>query len=83
MQALNIQIADDPDEAPDYRIGGWQGVTLTAAVVVARGTAEGNPTVDLQLTGPNGEKLVTMVTGHLVETLAGIAQAVRERTSTH
>jgi len=77
---LNIKLFDSPEEAPNYEEPEYRGGNLTTAVVVGNGTMEGNPTVDLILEDETGQKYIAMLTGGLIESLAGAIQGMRERT---
>lgn len=69
MQALVIKIFKDAEEATQAGYSydpPTKGLELKEAVVVQKGTMEGNPTVDLILTDLFGNKYVAMVTGALL-----------------
>lgn len=80
MNQLSIALHDSPQEAPNYEQPEYEGATLVTAVVVGRGTVEGNPTVDLIFEDVNGQKYVAMTTGRLMENLSGAIQGMKERT---
>lgn len=52
-----------------YRDPEYTGLKLVEAVVVRKGTVNGNSTVDLILTDESGKKFVTMVTGNLLKSI--------------
>lgn len=75
MQTLSIQIANSPEEAPNYNrdFVDVRAATITKAVIVKKGTESGKPTVDFQFEAMDGSKFVAMLTGDLVK---GLAKAV-------
>lgn len=77
--ALGILTFDTPEQAPDYKGGSATAADLHTAVVVGNGTKNGEPTVDLLFTDEKGGQHVTMLTGRLLEQLAGVIDAVRKR----
>lgn len=77
---LSILLSDSPDEAPSYRNPEYRAANLTSARVVGLGTVGGNPTVDFIFVDENGQKYVAMLTGGLVENLAGAVRGMKERT---
>lgn len=78
--SLEIILADSPREAPNYEEPDYKGANLTTAVVVGRGTVEGAPTVDFIFEDESGQKYIAMLTGTLVEGLAGAIVGMKERT---
>lgn len=78
---LNILLADSPKQAPNYEEPEYLGANLTTAQVVGNGTMDGNPTVDLIFVDENGQKYIAMLTGGLIQNLAGAIQGMKERTS--
>lgn len=71
---INIQICDDPSEAPKY--GEEYGyLELEKAVIIGNGTVEGNPSVDLILIDKQGKRHVAMTTGRLLESLGQAVKA--------
>jgi hypothetical protein len=78
---LKILMADSPSEAPTYRAPEYRAANLTTAHVVGCGTVAGNPTVDFVFVDESGQQYVAMLTGALVETLAGAIRGMRERTA--
>lgn len=84
--SLQINVADNPKSAPNYRNdGGWKAVDIDTAVVVLNGTESGKATVDFQISSPDsGERYVAMLTGELVKQLAAtIEGAERQGLSRH
>jgi hypothetical protein len=80
MEHLEVEVVDSYKDAPDYKKqGGWIGITLKKAIVVGKGMQSGAPTVDLQLTDVQGRHYVALVTGNIVEMLAGVVRGKRER----
>lgn len=77
---LNIVMADTVAEAPNYEKPDYEGANLTTAVVVGNGTVGGNPTVDFVFEDENGQKYIAMLTGGIVESLAGAVRGMKERT---
>jgi len=77
---LEILLSDSPNEAPNYEQPEYQAANLTTAQVVGRGTVDNNPTVDFIFIDEKGQKYIAMLTGRLVENLAGAIQGMRERT---
>ena len=70
-QSFTISIVDDPIQAPSYGTD-ITPLKIEKCIIVGNGTEEGKPTVDIQLVSKNKEnKYVVMVTGMLLETLAG------------
>lgn len=80
-QQLDIKVIEDVAEAPVYRKPLYYAADIESCVVVARGTEGGNPTVDFIITDGHGTKYVAMLSGFLVEHLAGVIRGVRERTN--
>jgi hypothetical protein len=77
---LNILLSDSVAEAPNYEKPEYQGANLTTAQIVGNGTIEGNPTVDLIFEDEHGQKYIAMITGGLMQNLAGAIQGMKERT---
>lgn len=77
---LQIVLHDSPDEAPSYSKPEYLLANLTTARVVGRGTVSGNPTVDFIFEDESGQKYVAMLTGGLVENLAGAIRGMKQRT---
>jgi len=77
---LQITLHDSPSDAPTYQKGEFQAANLTTARVVGMGTKAGNPTVDLIFEDSQGQKYVAMITGGLLQNLAGCIEGVRQRT---
>jgi hypothetical protein len=77
---LNIVMADTVEEAPNYEKPDYQGANLTTAVVVGNGTIAGHPTVDFVFEDEHGQKYIAMLTGGIVESLAGAVRGMKERT---
>lgn len=74
MNALVIEIVDTPEEAPNYRRDSVdiRAIFIKKAVIVKKGTVEGQPTVDLVLETETGETFVAIVTGKLLRGLAAV-----------
>jgi hypothetical protein len=72
MQHLDIKICATPEEASkqghvyeeDYKI-----LTLKQAVVVKKGTQEGNSTVDLIFEDMDGKKYVALCTSNIIKSI--------------
>lgn len=73
---LEISIAQSPAEAPKYGKD-FTAVNIDKAIIVKKGTVNGNPTVDLQFTDANGNKFIAMATGAIIESLAGAIRGVK------
>jgi len=74
MQALDIQIYNTIDEAPNYNTNG-KGIlaaTLTKAVIVRNGTVKGNDTVDLLFKDDNGKQYVVFITASLLKVITDL-----------
>lgn len=79
--SLSIQIVDSIDDATDYvQTGNFRPIQLDKAVIVAHGTIEGNPTVDIEMTDSKGNRFVGIITGNLIISLAKAIEGVKERT---
>lgn len=78
---LNIKLFDSPKQAPHYEKGEYQAANLNEAVIVGMGTTAGNPTVDFVFEDAQGQKYVAMITGGLIENLAGAIRGMKERTN--
>lgn len=72
---ITILIKDSPAEAPNYNTNGegFKMASLDTAIVVRKGTVEGNATVDLQFTAADGTKYVAMVTAAILKTVTDVA----------
>ncbi len=68
---LEIKICSCPEEAPNYSLPEFQNCSLLNAVIVRKGTVEGNSTVDLVFEDETGKKFITMTTGRIIKMLAG------------
>lgn len=77
---LKILLADSPEEAPNYEQPEYKAANLMTAHVVGNGTVQGNPTVDLIFEDEHGQKYMTMITGGLIQSLAGAVTGMKERT---
>lgn len=81
MQMLTIEIANSPEEAPNYSrdFVDVRAARITKAVIVNKGMDSGKPTVDLQFESMDGCKFVAMLTGDLVKGLADAVKGVESR----
>lgn len=79
--SLTLLLADSPAEAPSYNLPEYRLANLTTAQIVGRGTVNGNPTVDFIFEDEAGQKYVAMLTGGLVENLAGAILGMKQRTA--
>lgn len=79
---MNIQITKGVEDAPKYG-NDFKAVKIDTVVVVPRGTVNGNPTVDIQLSDADGNKYVVMVTGGIIETLASVVATKRIQTNSN
>ena len=77
---INMLLSDSPEEAPSYSLPEYKVANLTSAQIVGKGTQCGNPTVDLIFIDESGQKYVAMITGGLIEGLAGAVQGMKART---
>ena len=75
MNTLQLVICESPEDAAArghaYRAP-TQGLTLKSAVLIKKGTKEGNPTVDLVFKGDDGKEYVAMTTGTLLKPLLSL-----------
>lgn len=78
--SLSVQLFDSPHEAPKYNKPEYLFAQVASACVVGRGTVSGNPTVDLIFEDERGQKYTAMLTGGIIENLAGAVRGMRERT---
>lgn len=69
---LTIEIYDRVSEAPNYTAEEWNSAKVDKAVVVRKGTVEGNDTVDLQFVDEKGNKYVALITACLLKGLAEV-----------
>lgn len=78
---LNIQIVNSPEEAPHYARDhvDIRSATITKAIIVLKGTVNGNSTVDFQFESQDGAKFVAMLTGTLVKQLAAAVTGAESR----
>lgn len=69
---LSMEFKASPAEAPDYNTNGegFKAANILKAIIVKKGTVEGNDTVDLQFEDEAGQKYVAMLTGRLIKSLA-------------
>lgn len=71
MQQLDLTICDSSEDAVQkgfkYELPEYQQAHLKKAVVVRKGTVEGNSTVDLIFEDNDGNKFVAMVTSNLLK----------------
>lgn len=81
MQMLKIKIVGSPAEAPHYRrdVCDMRATKLTETVIVCKGTESGRPTVDLVFEDEQGGQYVALVTGALIEQLAGAVRGAAQR----
>lgn len=77
---LALELHDKPEDAPKYNQPEHLYAKLAKALVIGRGTVLGNPTVDLVFEDEKGQKYVAMITGGLIENLAGAVRGMRQRT---
>ena len=75
---LNITLCDSPHSAPVYDKD-WIMLRIETAIVVKKGTVEGHPTVDLQLTDQFGKQYMVLATGAIVQMLAGAVNGIAKR----
>ena len=78
---LTIEIANSPDEAPNYNRDcvDVRSAAITKALIVNKGMLSGKPTVDFQFEALDGSKFVAMLTGDLVKALADAVRGVESR----
>lgn len=80
---IEINIKDSPAEAPNYKTGanggeGFKGAILEKAIIVRKGTAEGNDTIDLQFVAEDGTKFVAMVTARILKSITVMTNVFHE-----
>ncbi len=80
MNHLEVRMHDSPDVAPKYNAPEFKAASLEIAHVVGRGTNNGNPTVDLVFIDANGQQYVAMITGGIIQNLAGCVSGMKQRT---
>lgn len=79
MQAINMHIFNDAEEATGYgfNYNEWEKrpntVVVTDAVIVRNGTVQGLPTIDLICVDQQGNKHVLMITGRLLKSVVEVA----------
>lgn len=78
--SLDIELCDTPQDAPIYRAPEYKAANLQTAVVVGMGTMSGNPTVDFIFEDDTGQRYIAMLTGSLIDNLAGAIRGMKERT---
>lgn len=78
---LVIQIVDSPSEAPHYSRDHCdiRTATIDRAVIVCKGTVNGNPTVDIVFKDADGAEYVAMLTGSLIQNLAAAVTGAAQR----
>lgn len=81
-RSVNVQFAGSVSEAPNYSEE-HKMLRLETAIVVPRGTAQGNPTVDLQMVDAEGNKFLIMATGNIVEMIGNAVASKRIETNTN
>lgn len=71
---LKIEIVNTVDEAPNYKSNNekFKAAVLKKAIIVRKGTIEGNDTIDLQFQDAAGNKYVAMVTAQILKTLTDL-----------
>lgn len=78
--SIKIKIAESIEDAPKYEAPEFLAAELDECIVVPRGTVGKKATVDLLFVNTyNGQKSVAMVTGNIIEMLAGVVKGVNER----
>ncbi len=70
---LKMKVLQSPVDAPTYSQPEWVGLNFDAALVVLKGTDNGRPTIDLQFTGPDGQKYIAMVTAGIIQAITVVA----------
>lgn len=76
MEAVQVQIVDNPEDAPNYARDTCdiRGLTLTKLLIVKNGTKAGRPTVDLQLVDAEGNEFVALTTVRILATVHEVMQ---------
>lgn len=73
MQKIEITICDGVDEAIakgyTYDPPNYTKVNIQKAIVVRRGTVDGNSTVDLIMQDDKGNKYVALITSNLLKSI--------------
>jgi len=77
---IDILLADSPEAAPNYSLPEYKATNLTTAQIVGRGTECGNPTVDMIFVDEDGQKYVALITGGLIQSIAGAIEGMKQRT---
>jgi len=77
-KGLTVQVVDTPEEAPMYE-DSWKMLRIEKAIITAKGTVNGNPTVDLQMIDADGKQHLVMATGGVLEMLVGAVKGVKGR----
>lgn len=73
QQHLSINIYQSPEEAPHFHLPEFHDAKILEANIVRKGTEQGLSTVDFvvqDVSGVSGQKLVVMISGKLIHTLA-------------
>lgn len=78
MQSLQINIAESIEQAPNYAkdFPNVKSAILHQAIVVKKGTEEGNCTVDLVFVSADGTEHVALTTGAILRSLADIIAGI-------
>lgn len=81
MQSIRIDVYPSASEAPNWRrdFPAVKGAHVVACVVVANGTENGKPTVDLRLRAEDGTEMVALVTAALLEQVVAVARVAADR----
>ena len=78
--SLTIKIVDNIAQAPKYEADTTM-LKIVSCIVVGKGTALGNPTVDLQMEDEDGNKFLVMTTASIMELIAGTTAGKKARDS--
>ncbi len=76
---VEIQIVDSIEEAPKYKKEEFTILKMEKCIIVGKGTTEGNPTVDIQMTDANGKKYLVMAKAGIIEGMGSATAGKRMR----
>ena len=79
MESVKITMHETSLDAPNYTSPEYLGASLEAAVIVGQGTTDGNATVDLVFTTPDGQKYITMTTAAILDGIRSAVAGVEAR----
>lgn len=74
MQEIGIQLYDSPERAPRYTTE--TPLKIDSVAIIANGTVNGQPTLDLVMTDREGGRYVTLLTSVLLRGIYSICQQI-------